>query len=822
MTEKLEKFLNYAENAKAGMDYFGQEAEYREFAESDRQALRQYVKASLTKVSGAFYQQTNVQADKAAATADARRRMADELAESSLEITAADSAEIATAVLSEDPDALTDEILDKIIDSPNALRTACTTAADLMADEEKIDNALETVGDASLSYAADQYAKTGQSVYDVIQNLKTPEVLADMKEELELGDYIKNTNDLFKAQYAEKQRAYDYASKIAKGVDRDAKELEKMLGGLTPADGDAYQERLSDIVAYVSKTPAGESVFTYAGVSADKISTVGGASRYVSELIGRSEHLSGRKEEMLLDVDFASVTDRAREKAASTSAAELKGQMNDLHKNAARVETDGATIAHYFDGCETAEQVEAAYAKALSDMTGNKMELEGIENPRFSHSRADIVRANDYLLRAARMNGVATDLISGDRIKKTCDRLLNASVNAHDMLCDFNEALNRFSVEGAELVQLAVRKETDSPDYQIALAKTEGLKRDADPELLKDAVGIYARLKEIHDHRTFWQKLRHPFRNRDENNALARMKTTLTRDLGMSEEALEQATEEALNTVNEPIGNAARKNENPVNAYNVQKAAEERAERRLGIIRSKITDIKEKERAAHVPGAAKKDAPAVPEKKPEQPEKVDINRLRDLSEPDFKKVMDRRLNEERAELEKNARGKNNGEISPAKKAEIDGKVEELKSELIQLHVDPQGYFNDLKSRENDEKKSSMEKAVIEAIADKSIRDRLKKEHREHEEMRERNGQEYREREELRREYFEAATVSDRYGLDAVGNSAEQKSLDRMREEMKFIEKLGKDVNAKNEKDPIVNEVGEAQKQLVAEGNSLEK
>ncbi|MCQ2413656.1 MAG: hypothetical protein MJ082_02510, partial [Clostridia bacterium] len=493
-----------------------------------------------------------------------------------------------------------------------------------------------------------------------------------------------------------------------------------------------------------------------------------------------------------------------------------------VRKQAKSLESDGSTLASRFENCESKEEIERAYAKVLDDVMNGKIELEGLGTDRLRGTQSDVARVNAYILRAAKSAGVNVELVSGDTIKKNCDRQLNGSDNARDMLCDFNEALNRFSVTGEELVELAVRKDETSKVYQTAVAKTEGLSRNADPRLLEDAVGVYARLKEVHEHRTLWQKISHPIRNYRENAAIKKMEATLVNDFGMSREQLDGARANALAVTDDPISREARKAENFERALEARKQAAQRSKERLDIIRNKIARINRPDVVKEAPAPQVNANPAAEKAKEKKELAENINRLKNFSEPQFKRFLNTALKEERKDLEKSARKHaKDGVITEAKKAEINQKVEDLKTELIQLHVDPKAYINDLNSHALDMKKSSMEKAVIEAVNNKETRDRLKKEHKEHEEVRAENAQMIKEREELRVEYFKAAGLDERYDLDSAQRSAEDKTLLQMKEKMNFTSKLGADVSEKTEKKAPVQKDEPAVKQPVAE-QSLEK
>lgn len=494
-----------------------------------------------------------------------------------------------------------------------------SVVAEYMSDNF-VESNLDDIELPKFSDALLEYSETYINPYDVIPNLKTQQELDEMKEEVEnIGNIDQILRDKNSEEY-NKYKEYQRYDTIKKATERNAKEIKNLLCGLTTSDGEKYTKRLGEIIAILAEDSE--------AVVERKIPTIGLQindkddyhnyslmADYVKELFRRTEVFEANSVLYTDGVDFEKIANDAKAKYHGKVSEERVHKFYDsLHKTGRDRVSDRATLYSRINGKESESDRIKEYQNIIKECLNGTSSLSGYDKgKRLAYNTENIGKISADLkniyneeyeeqsqtFRLNNQGEVDADLIpksfnsigiNPENEKQVCEGLLDGDALANEMLLKFNNELNLYRVEGNEKLALENKEDyEDTPNYQRALAKTEGLRCDKNSPLLNDAIATYGRLKDVHDNRRlYW--LFHPFKNAHENRALKEMKNTLQTRYGFTNQELNAKVQEVKANATDNINKNFVKN-NKENYQALLENQKNNADARKKIITDKLVAI---------------------------------------------------------------------------------------------------------------------------------------------------------------------------------------------------------------------------------------
>lgn len=390
-----------------------------------------------------------------------------------------------------------------------------------IAGEEFLDKTFENLQN-DLSFATETYVKEGK-----------------MDDELIKGYMPKTNGDVPLVGGSTQQ----YADTVNKGVEADARKLKDMLGGLTVADGPAYERRLQSIAQAAISAKDKDQIFTFTGTNQGAYRNTEFGVQYLKELMLKSDAFKDSRALYTNGLDFNKLKKDAVERFAGViiSSKDARDTARKWRLEGQKFADDKEVIDRAFANCNNADDFNKAFNKLVLDTIDKNSIISKFEENNLVRRPKDIAKVSSYIYNMYQYQRNDRNLsdfgITPDTINAKCAQLANTSVTTNAYLNEFNTKLNLYKVEGAELRALNlhtfVPNPTDPVDINMnknllrAQAKTEGLVCNSTDPILDDAIFTYSQLKDIHSARPWYFKFIHPFVNYAEGNAVEKMEETL-------------------------------------------------------------------------------------------------------------------------------------------------------------------------------------------------------------------------------------------------------------------------------------------------------
>lgn len=390
-----------------------------------------------------------------------------------------------------------------------------------IAGEEFLDKTFENLQN-DLSFATETYIKEGK-----------------MNDELIKG-YMPKANGVVPLVGGSTQQ---YADTVNKGVEADARKLKDMLGGLTVADGPAYERRLQSIAQAAISAKDKDQIFTFIGTDQGAYRNTEFGVQYLKELMLKSDTFKDSRALYTNGLDFNKLKKDAVERFAGViiSSKDARDTARKWRQEGRKFADDKEVIDRAFANCNNADDFNKAFNKLVLDTIDKNSIISKFDENNLVRRPKDIAKVSSYIYNMYQYQRNDRNLsdfgITPDTINAKCAQLANTSVTTNAYLNEFNTKLNLYKVEGAELRALNlhtfVPNPTDPADINMnknllrAQAKTEGLVCNSTDPILDDAIFTYSQLKDIHSARPWYFKFIHPFVNYAEGNAVEKMEETL-------------------------------------------------------------------------------------------------------------------------------------------------------------------------------------------------------------------------------------------------------------------------------------------------------
>lgn len=228
-------------------------------------------------------------------------------------------------------------------------------------------------------------------------------------------------------------------------------------------------------------------------------------------------------------------------------------------------------IQNYFRGCTFGKDYRDKFEAFMR--SGDFSMFDGAERLSSAKNAKSIAEKMKFIFDLAREGGIDLydnfdlDAEHADPyfLENLSSSLMNQSAVATDLFDEFNKSICKTTKDEGPFYEAARFEVEGDPRVSAWHDRQNGLPEDCNRDLLRDAVGVYAKMHEVRANRGFWFALFHPIINARERRIENQMRDTLVNHYGLDAKALDREISRSVKPVSsDPISAviAAAKNPN--------------------------------------------------------------------------------------------------------------------------------------------------------------------------------------------------------------------------------------------------------------------